>query len=147
MMAYFRFQFHQLLTNRKNLAVIGIALVALICQFVFSPPNTTPVELPTATVLTRDRDKILPLSTNRTGLIPLYGCHQHANLLLETQMLTAQKQGKIKLTFAQLSTISAFCEDMLLIPMPKAVRSITRSPIITKIVNILMLMLLTLMLF
>ena len=57
MMAYFRFQFHQLLTNRKNLAVIGIALVALICQFVFFPPNTTPVELPTATVLTRDRDK------------------------------------------------------------------------------------------
>lgn len=57
MMAYFRFQFHQLLTNRKNLAVIGIALVALICQFVFFPPNTTPVELPTATVLSRDRDK------------------------------------------------------------------------------------------
>ena len=64
MMAYFRFQFHQLLTNRKNLAVIGIALVALICQFVFFPPNTTPVE-----------------STNRTGLIPPCGCHQHANLL------------------------------------------------------------------
>lgn len=35
MMRYFRFQLHQLLTNRKNLAVIGIALVALICQFVF----------------------------------------------------------------------------------------------------------------
>ena len=29
MMRYFRFQLHQLLTNRKNLAVIGIALVDL----------------------------------------------------------------------------------------------------------------------
>ena len=57
MMRYFRFQLHQLLTNRKNLAVIGIALVALICQFVFFPPNQVPPELPTSTVLTRDRDK------------------------------------------------------------------------------------------
>ncbi len=148
MMAYFRFQFHQLLTNRKNLAVIGIALVALICQFVFFPPNTTPVELPTATVLSRDRDKNIAFVNESHGpntAVWVPSTREFAKL--ETQMLTAQKQGKIKLTFAQLSTISAFCEDMLQIPMPKAVRSITRSPIITKIANIPMLMLLTLTLF
>ena len=97
MMAYFRFQFHQLLTNRKNLAVIGIALVALICQFVFSPPNTTPVELPTATVLTRDRDKNIAFVNESHGpntAVWVPSTREFAKL--ETQMLTAQKQGKNK---------------------------------------------------
>lgn len=97
MMAYFRFQFHQLLTNRKNLAVIGIALVALICQFVFFPPNTTPVELPTATVLTRDRDKNIAFVNESHGpntAVWVPSTREFAKL--ETQMLTAQKQGKNK---------------------------------------------------
>lgn len=92
-MRYFRFQLHQLLTNRKNLAVIGIALVALLCQFVFFPPNKVPAELPTRNALTRDRDKNVAFTNESHGpntqkWVPL--TREFANI--ETHMLKAQKQ-------------------------------------------------------
>ena len=93
MMRYFRFQLHQLLTNRKNLAVIGIALVALICQFVFFPPNQVPPELPTSTVLTRDRDKNVAFINEPHGPHTAMWVPVTRQLVkIENRMLTAQKQ-------------------------------------------------------
>ena len=92
-MSYFRFQFHQLLTSRKNLAVIAIALVALICQFVFFPPNQVPVELPATTTLTRDRDKNMAFVKEPHGTLTARWVPATRKLAtIETQMLTAQKQ-------------------------------------------------------
>ncbi|WLV77433.1 ABC transporter permease [Lacticaseibacillus parahuelsenbergensis] len=92
-MRYFRFQLHQLLTNRKNLAVIGIALVALLCQFVFFPPNNVPAELPTRNALTRDRDKNVAFVNEPHGPLTakwVPATREFANI--ETRMLNAQKQ-------------------------------------------------------
>ncbi|KRK11941.1 hypothetical protein FD51_GL000728 [Lacticaseibacillus zeae DSM 20178 = KCTC 3804] len=92
-MRYFRFQLHQLLTNRKNLAVIGIALVALLCQFIFFPPNKAPAELPTRNALTRDRDKNVAFVNEPHGTLTakwVPATREFANI--ETRMLNAQKQ-------------------------------------------------------